>query len=109
MKKLLMGLALIIGTTAMANIKSAHLFWLMEQPELKLALKDQFVLKTFYQPTECRAAHCFDFVVCGLKKEPSGSVQFFVHRVGGESFYFNTRAIVRSEVYADLPVMCDGD
>jgi hypothetical protein len=59
MKKLIMVLALLFGTLAMANIKSAHLFWLMEQPELKMALKDQFILKTFYQPTECRAALLF--------------------------------------------------
>lgn len=108
MKTRIIMLIILMGTMAMANIKSAHLFWLMDQPEVKMALEDQFVLKTFYQPTECRAAHCFDFIICGLKKEPTGHVEFLVHKINGVSFYFNERAIVRTEVYAELPIMCDG-
>lgn len=102
---------LIIGlltlNSAVADHKSAHFFWLMEQPQVKESLKDQFVLKTFYEPTDCRAAFCFNFVICTLRKQNNGRAEFLVHRVPGSSYYFQTPAQIETETYAEMPMLCE--
>ncbi len=93
--------------TSWGHHNSAHFLWLMDQTVVKEALQDQFVIKTFFESTECRAAHCFNFVLCSVKKSPSGHVQFLVHRVPGTAYYFQTKLVIATESYTELPMLCE--
>lgn len=109
MKKYFLILVLFFSVTNVNAITAESLFWVMQQPNLQEALKDQEILKMFDQDQPCRARFCVDYVICGVKQIQAGeqySTIFTVTRLPGSDIFFRGPLKIETSESSEQPEFC---
>ena len=88
-------------------INFEELIWITQDKKLQDTLKGHRVLKNFKEYLDCRAIHCYQYIICTARHDYGTRItEYFITKISGGSIFFRDELFFTSEKFDKLPDIC---